>query len=185
MMRINVYQSITNNLEFKLNTKYCFDFEDIVIGRDINSINDPHQLWNLTGQLFANILDNFNNLQEKSNLIGELPKILDEIMRLLKVCDFMIRHIHKYTTPLTADLIYRQYLLEKGKGQLYPINTSHEQADVNRYILKYGLPDKFYPTQIVSCHFNLNLRKSTMFFQSIAQKVQKEIIDKSKRELND
>jgi hypothetical protein len=61
-MRINVYQSITSNLEFKLNTKYCFDFEDIVIVRDINSINDPHQLWNLTGQLFANILDNFNNL---------------------------------------------------------------------------------------------------------------------------
>ncbi len=49
-------------MTFKLNTKYCFDFEDIVIGRDRNSINDPNQLRVLCSQLFAYILNNYSSL---------------------------------------------------------------------------------------------------------------------------
>lgn len=172
-------------MTFKLNTKYCFDFEDIVIGRDRNSINDPNQLRVLCSQLFAYILNNYSSLQENSTIIRELPKVLEEVIRLIKVCDFTIWHMHSYTTASAADLIYRQYLLEKGKGQLYPIHSSQDQTTINQNCLKYGLSDKFYPAQIVGCHFSANLRKSPMFYQTIVQKVQKEIIEKSKRELND
>ena len=49
-------------MTFKLNTKYSFDFEDIVIGRDRNSINDPNQLRHLCSQLFANILNDYKQL---------------------------------------------------------------------------------------------------------------------------
>lgn len=46
-------------MRFKLDTKYSFDFEDIVLGRDRDSINDPEQLRQLCSLLFATILNNY------------------------------------------------------------------------------------------------------------------------------
>lgn len=93
--------------------------------------------------------------------------------------------MHGYTSVATADRIYRQYLREKNVGELYPVNSSADQSLINQTRLKYGLPESFYPVEMVNCHFNANLRRSGKYYLSITQKVQRDVLDKSKRELND
>lgn len=55
-------KQILVGMRYPLNCKYSFDFEDIILGRDRDSINDPEQLRTLCSQLFAYILNDYATL---------------------------------------------------------------------------------------------------------------------------
>lgn len=48
---------------------YSYDFDEIVLGRDRDSINDPHQLKELCSELYANILRDYTKLEAKPEII--------------------------------------------------------------------------------------------------------------------
>ena len=93
--------------------------------------------------------------------------------------------MHCKTSTSAADRIYKEYLKEKNVQELYPVNSSKDQALINSTRLKYGLPESFYPTEFVCCHHTANLRKSTKYYRTITQKVQTEILDGQKRDMTD
>jgi hypothetical protein len=46
-------------MRYRLNSNYCYDLDDIKLGRDRDSINDPHQLKELCSELYANIVADY------------------------------------------------------------------------------------------------------------------------------
>lgn len=49
-------------LRFRLDSCYSYDFDQIELGRERDSINDPKQLKDLCSGLYANILNNYATL---------------------------------------------------------------------------------------------------------------------------
>lgn len=103
----------------------------------------------------------------------------------MKSCSIDVYHMHHKTSTSAADRIYREYLKEKNVQELYPVNSSADQALINSTRLKYGLPESFYPSEFVGCHYTANLKRSGKYYKTITQKVQTEILNGQKRDMTD
>lgn len=56
-------------MRYNINCKYSFDFDDINLGRDRDSINDPQAVKKLCSQMLAYILNNYETLEADPSLI--------------------------------------------------------------------------------------------------------------------
>ena len=46
-------------MRYNINCKYSFDLDDLVLGRDRDSVNDPDALKKLCSQMFSYVLNNY------------------------------------------------------------------------------------------------------------------------------
>ena len=98
-------------MRYNCDSPYSYDLDDIVLGRDRDSINDPHQLWRLQSSLHTEILKNNDELKNTRNDIrNELIVHLEEVVKSLKRNAYNTYFMHETIDAKSADRLYRFFL---------------------------------------------------------------------------
>lgn len=61
-------------MRFNVGSIYSYDLDEITLGRDRDSVNDPHQLKDLLSKLHAYILNDHDTLDQKPDIRDKLEQ---------------------------------------------------------------------------------------------------------------
>lgn len=104
-------KGILVGMRFNVGSIYSYDFDDITLGRDRDSINDPHQLKDLLSKLHAFILNDHDSLDQKPDIRDKLEQHQIEVIKSIKKCSFWVYYAHSFTNQQVSERIYRHFLL--------------------------------------------------------------------------
>lgn len=99
-------------MRYSIDSKFSYDLDDIVLGRDRDSINDYEQLKHLQSKLHALVLNDHEQLYEtRADIRDLLDSHVEDCIRGLKVNSFRTWYLHSYANASSFNRIYRKFLV--------------------------------------------------------------------------